>query len=132
MEKLRFQIPNTSTVTKDEDKQSTNKIQTHLTPIKESIKKYIIDDRKAVDIDTITKEDSVVAYYIDNVVPNDVLLKSLMLFDMLDKSLEVFDQNKIKVITFGAKVNEVKVSENKEEIATNQKIRKKKLVKQIL
>ena len=73
-----------------------------------------------------------VAYYIDNVVPNDVLLKSLMLFDMLDKSLEVFDQNKIKVITFGAKVNEVKVSENKEEIATNQKIRKKKLVKQIL
>ena len=73
-----------------------------------------------------------VAYYIDNVVPNDVLLKSLMLFDMLDKSLEVFDQNKIKVITFDAKANEVKVSENKEEIATNQKIRKKKLVKQIL
>lgn len=114
----KITIPNTATVTKDGDKQSTNKTQTYLTPIKESIKKYIIDDGKAVDTDTITKQDPVSICRIDNIIPNDEFLKSVMLVDPLDKALEVADQSKIKVIASDAKANEVKVSENKEENAT--------------
>ena len=107
-------IPNTASVTKDGKKQDTNKTTTKLTPVKEEILKFIIDDGKAVDTDTLSKEDPVVTYRIDNVVSNDKFLKSLVLTDDVDDSLELI-KDSVKVYMSDAKANKVTVEKNTED-----------------
>lgn len=107
-------LPNTASVTKDGKKQETNKVTTKLTPIKQEILKMIIDDGKAVDSDSLSKEDPVVTYRIDNVVPNDKFLKSLVLTDDVDKHLELL-KDSVKIMESDANENKVKVEENTED-----------------
>ena len=103
-----YVLPNTASVSKDGKKQETNKVTTKLTPNKSEIMKMIIDDGKAVDSDTLSKEDPVVTYRIDNVVPNDQFLKSLVLNDDVDKHLELL-KDSVKVIASNADDNKVTV-----------------------
>lgn len=115
-------LPNTAKVKVNNDEKSTNKVTTTVPQlIKQKIEKYIIDDGKAVESDTLTKDDPVGTYRVDNVIPNDTIPKSVVLDDDLDDHLALVDGEKsIKVIVSDPNENEVKVNKGNADPSTSE------------
>lgn len=109
-------LPNTAKVKVNNDEKSSNKVTTTVPQlIKQKIDKYIIDDGKAVESDTLTKDDPVGTYRIDNVIPNAKVPSSIVLDDDLDDHLNLVDGEKsVKVVMSDAGENKVTVEKGEE------------------